>query len=117
MSFQHNILEFRLTTPRTGLSRPRTLVAAARAGQSGWRRGRDLRRLLRADDLPRPAQALERLKDEEARQNEARLQDQADYDMRRHVLLLIAILAETRLLRARQASPVTSPGTASRARP
>lgn len=116
MSFQPNILEFRLKAPKIGLSRPKTLVAAARAGQPGWRRDRDLRRLLRIEELPRPQQALIRLQEDEAHQNEARLQGQADYDMRRHVLLLIAILAEARLLQAQQPKPVICRETTSQAR-
>lgn len=74
--------------------RPRSLVAAARAGKSGWRRERHLRQLLQRDDLPAPALAVMLLRMEERLANEARLAGAADYDVARHVLLAIGVLAE-----------------------
>ena len=87
------------------LRRPSTLIRAAREGQAGWRRERDLKRLLRADRCPAPGAALPRLRAEEALMNDARLQRAAEYDMHRHVLLMIAILAEMRAVVAD--APVT----------
>ncbi len=76
------------------LRRPRVLLAAARAGQAGWRRDRALRRLMRSEVTPRPGAALPWLRAEEDRLNCARIEGAADYDMQRHVLVLIALVAE-----------------------
>lgn len=86
--------------------RPRSLIRAAQAGQGGWRRERDLPRLLRCHKCPEPALAIRLLQAEEERQNDLRLLREPDYDMRRHVLVMIAFLAELR------ANPVSAPGTA-----
>ena len=72
------------------LRRPSILIRAAREGQAGWRRDRDLKRLLRLDHTPAAGNALPRLRAEETLLNDARLQRTADYDMHRHVLLMIA---------------------------
>ncbi|MDO5621507.1 MAG: DUF6477 family protein [Paracoccus sp. (in: a-proteobacteria)] len=92
---------------RESLRRPRLLVRAAQAGQSGWRRERDLPRLLRNDHLPTADVALPRLRAEEARLNEARLNRAPDYDLHRHIRLLIALLAEIRAQRPRNSEPRT----------
>lgn len=89
------------------IRRPRLLVEAARAGQSGWRRERDLRALLgplsgHDQSLP-PARALPLLRFEEAALNEARRMRAADYNLQRHILFLIAILAETTALSSENA--------------
>lgn len=78
--------------------RPRSLVMAAQAGQSGWMRRRDLPQLLRRASLPAPETALRLLLHDEQLQNRARLDSAPHYDMQRHVVLCIAILAECRLL-------------------
>lgn len=101
MAGRSNVIYFRGKPASRALRRPRILMQAAQAGQQGWRRARDLRRLLRCEALPTPERALAALHEQEARMNEARLSDGADYDVRRHVMLAIAILAETRLLGAR----------------
>ena len=95
MTMMSSVIAFE---PRAGqplLRRPRLLVQAARAGLSGWRRGRDPRRVLKCENLPRPETALARLHAEEARHDLARRENRAEYDLHRHILLLIAILAET----------------------
>lgn len=114
MSYQANILAFPAARvlpvgardrgdsvaelPR--LSRPRLLVAAARHGQQGYRRARDLRRLMQgAEDVPPPGKALAWLSARESEMDEARRAAQPDWDLQRHVLLLIALLAEIRLAR------------------
>lgn len=74
--------------------RPKSLIRAAKAGQSGWRRGQHLAKLLRLEHCPRPAMTLPRLLTEEVKQNEARKLRAPSYDMQRHVLLMIAIFAE-----------------------
>ncbi|WP_265499497.1 DUF6477 family protein [Paracoccus beibuensis] len=96
MTASSNIIVFRPRPTNHGLRRPGTLIRAAREGQKGWKRGRDLARVLRSDHVPAPAAALARLRAEEEIQNELRLVQAADYDIKRHVLLMIAILAEMR---------------------
>ncbi len=96
MTYPPNVITFRPPMPETRLRRPRLLIRAAREGQSGWKRGRDLRRLLKCAETPPPGATLGRLRAEEAQLNAARLDGTADYDLRRHVLMMIAILAEMR---------------------
>ncbi|WP_347138498.1 DUF6477 family protein [Paracoccus sp. SSK6] len=108
MSYMPNVIAFRPRPAAQPLRRPRLLIRAAREGQAGWRRDRDLRRLLRTDHCPTPGAALPRLRAEEAALNEARLQRAADYDMHRHVLVMIAILAEMRAAVADAPAPVTA---------
>lgn len=81
-----------------GIRRPRLLMAAARAGLAGWQRDRDLPRLLRSEALPHPRQALDQLLMREARHDEARRGNRGDHDLRGHILVLIAILAEMQAL-------------------
>lgn len=97
MSLMTNILAFPARPVVQPLRRPAALVRAAIAGQDHWRRDRDLRRILRSETVPAPGQALPRLRAEEDRLNTARQQGAADYDLHQHVLLMIAILAETRI--------------------
>ena len=96
MNTADNVIAFRPRAATASLRRPSVLIRAAREGQSGWRRDRDLPALLRSDDCPAPGAALLRLRAEEDHQNAARLCGAAEYDMRRHVTLMIAILAEMR---------------------
>ena len=91
-----NVIVFRPRPSGQGLRRPATLIRAAREGQRGWRRERDLPRLLRHDRCPAPGAPLSRLRAEEEIQNDLRLGRDAGYDMHRHVLLMVAILAEMR---------------------
>ena len=105
MTDTSNVIIFRPRQNSEALRRPRALIRAARAGQSGFRRERDLPRLLRSDHCPRPGASLSRLRAQEAMLNEARLEKSTDYDMQRHVLLMIAILAEMRA--AVEATPVS----------
>ena len=96
MTLQTNVIAFRSRPANQSLRRPRILIQAARAGQGGWRRDRDLARLLKSDDCPAPGAALRRLRAEENLLDDARRAGAADYDMHRHVLLMVAILAEMR---------------------
>ncbi len=93
--------------PGDSLRRPRLLVRTARAGLAGYRRKRDLARLLKTDKLPQPAAALRRLREIEASLDEERLSGTTEYDLQRHILVLIAILAEMRDIDA-----LSGPGTA-----
>ena len=106
-----NVIRFQ---PRLALRRPRLLAEAARRGTAQFNRARDLPRLLKCEETPAAGAALPRLLIEEQRQNDARLERKADYDLQRHVLLLIAIRAEMILSAP---VPVTCPGTMSQARP
>ena len=108
MSYMPNIIQFQPRAVGAGLRRPRMLIRAARAGQSGWRRERDLPRLLRIDDCPTPGACLRRLRAEEEMLNAARLERSADYDLNRHVLLMIAILAEMRAAVAATPATITT---------
>lgn len=106
MSYIPNVVAFRPRPVTAPLRRPSALIRAAREGQSGWRRERDLKRLLRSDRCPAPGTVLPRLRAEEAVMNDARLQQLAEYDMHRHILLMIAILAEMRAAVADAPVPV-----------
>lgn len=111
-----NVSQFRprnpVCLPDDSLRRPRPLVSAARAGLAGYRRGRELPRLLKTERLPHPRFALRRLREIEAALDETRLSGATGYDLKRHILVLIAILAEMRELAA-----LSAPGTATPARP
>tara|TARA_R110002073_G_scaffold302592_1_gene470332 strand:- start:725 stop:1039 length:315 start_codon:yes stop_codon:yes gene_type:complete len=82
------------------LERPKLLVNAARFGLDDYDRERHLRRVLRTDHLPRPAQALMMLLDLESVMDGQRTAKQAEYGIARHLDLLIAIMGEARILRA-----------------
>ncbi|WP_410217211.1 DUF6477 family protein [Paracoccus sp. (in: a-proteobacteria)] len=96
MATTSNIVIFRRRPAKQGLHRPSMMIRAAREGQRGWKRDRDLTRLLHLDRCPLPGTALPRLRAEEEIQNDLRVAQMADYDVKRHVLLMIAILAEMR---------------------
>jgi len=91
--------DFRHTLAR--LSRPRLLVRAARHGIQDYCRERDLKRLIAAQAAPAPEAALARLLDEEERIESTRRRGDAGYSLTRHVDLLIALMAEVRLLSSR----------------
>lgn len=87
-----------LTAALSALRRPMLLVRAARFGLTDYRRDRDLRRLLPAAPLPSPATAVDQLlaaeEDAEARRREGA----ATYSVATHVELLVALIAEARLM-------------------
>jgi len=105
MSLMSNVLDFPAQPVLPRLRRPAPLIRAAVAGKSQWRRERDLRRTLHCEVVPAPGQALARLRADEDRMNAARQEGAADYDMQQHVLLLIAILAESQLACAAEEGP------------
>ncbi len=82
----------------SALSRPARLLSAARIGMGHYERRRDLRRILRQPDLPGPRAALARLLALEAEADATRRDGRADYDVARHLSLLIAALCEGRAL-------------------
>ncbi|MFN3822781.1 MAG: DUF6477 family protein [Pseudorhodobacter sp.] len=91
--------DFRCVLAR--LSRPRLLVRAARHGIPDYCRERDLKRLIEAPGIPAPETAVARLLDEEERVETTRQRGDAAYSLTRHVDLLIALMAEVRLLSMR----------------
>lgn len=80
------------------LRRPRLMIRAARLGISDYRRERDLRRLLGFSASPTPEQALPALMEAEAEAEAIRAAGDATYSVTRHVDLLIAMMAEARML-------------------
>ena len=68
------------------------------AGLAQQPRDRDLRRLMRAPAAPAPRNAVPRLIEEEARLEHIRKEGGAAYSPARHVEVLIALMAEARLL-------------------
>jgi hypothetical protein len=82
----------------SSLRRPRLLIRAARIGVAEYRRERDLTRLMKRADLPCPQNALTSLLDEELQLEEIRKRGDGSYSPMRHVEVLIALMAEARLL-------------------
>lgn len=80
------------------LRRPQLLIRAARHGLCDYRRDRDLRRLMRLSTLPSPDRALGALVAEEAEIERNRQSGDARYSVARHIEILIALMAEFRLL-------------------
>lgn len=107
---------FLMTETLPPLRRPGLMIRAARAGQAGWRRQRDLPRLLRCDFCPSHSRAAQLLRQEEGQLNEARLKGEATYDLQRHVLVLIALLAEINAL-ARLTAAIPAPSGRGRSAP
>ncbi|MEQ9693343.1 DUF6477 family protein [Shimia sp. SDUM112013] len=92
------------------LHRPRLLIRAARHGADSYARERDLRRHVKATTpLPRSTEALYQLLEIEAGLDDQRRAGAADYNLIRHVDVLIAMVGEARILRAtrRDRLPVT----------
>lgn len=83
------------------LRRPRLLIRAARFGQAEYSRTRDLRRVLQIPAAPSPEAALHALIRTEQELETARRQGTAAYSLLRHIDVLIALMAEARLLPAR----------------
>jgi hypothetical protein len=84
------------------LRRPRLLIRAARIGADDFRRDIHLPRLLGHGGLPRHITALSQLMEIEAAMNASRRADEASYSMIQHVEVMIAVIAEARILRASQ---------------
>ena len=84
----------------SSMKRPKLLIRAAQHGQQTYKRTRDLRRILKGHSVPKPNEAIRRLREEEHLLNMARADQQEDYNPRQHVDVLIALLAEAMLLGA-----------------
>lgn len=88
-----------LLTKLDTLKRPRLLIRAARLGMAEYRRDVHLRRHLGQGPLPRSGAALARLVEIESGLNDQRRERDAGYSPVKHVDLLIAMMAEARILR------------------
>ncbi|KAA9009213.1 DUF6477 family protein [Histidinibacterium aquaticum] len=88
------------------LRRPPLLVSAARFGVDDYSRERMLPRLLRCATAPRTGEAVVQLLELEEDHDGRRRAGAAEYSVARHVEVLIALMAETRLLRASGPQPV-----------
>ena len=78
------------------LRRPRLLIRAARFGLSDYRRDRDLRRIVAPASTPE--RTLPHLMAEEDRLETCRQAGDAGYSIARHIEVLVALMAEVRLL-------------------
>jgi hypothetical protein len=85
-------------THLAALRRPRLLVRAARHGLQDYRRERDLNRLIGAHPGMTAEGTVRRLMDTEEDIEETRRAGDADYSIARHIEVLIALMAEVRLV-------------------
>ena len=85
-----------LTTRLARLTRPRILTRAAQVGADSYDRRRDLIRLI--GHLPRSGPAMIQLFELEDMLNAARTDGTGTYRPRDHLSVLIALIAEARLL-------------------
>lgn len=81
----------------SSLRRPRLLMHAARFGLGEYRRDRDLRRLVSCGSSPE--ETVPTLLSREEEMEATRKAGDAGYSVTRHIEVLIALLAEARLLR------------------
>jgi hypothetical protein len=86
------------------LHRPHLMMRAARIGAENYSRATHLPRLLGYGVLPRHGAALIKLMEIEAELNTQRKATDASYSLFRHIDVLIAMVAEARVLRATQRS-------------
>lgn len=80
------------------LRRPRLLIRAARFGLQDYNRTRVLKRLTRSAQMPSPRGAVNSLLKAEAELEDARCTGLASYSVARHIEVLIALIAEARML-------------------
>ena len=80
------------------IRRPRILIRAAKIGLEWYQRERDLTKVIHAMTPPAPERAVKRLVAAERELEEFRVTGQANYDVRRHIAVLTALLGEVRLL-------------------
>ena len=86
----------------SAIHRPRLLMRAARFGAEDYRREVHLPRLLGYGKLPRYGAALMQLMEMESALNAQRQGHDATYCLTRHIEVLIAIVAEARVMRTAQ---------------
>jgi len=82
------------------LRRPRLLTRAAHIGLEDYNRDRSLRRLIPAPGSPESRQVLEQLVEQEAEADQCRREGSASYSPAHHIELLVALIAEARLVTA-----------------
>ncbi len=90
----------------SNLRRPRLLIRAARFGMGDYCRDRDLRRVLSqsaaagpaTSPTPAPERTVHALLSAEERMEDIRRAGKAEYSVARHIEVLIALMAEVRLL-------------------
>ena len=87
-----------ITSILNAMHRPKLLLQAARFGLRDYNRERVLKRLTKSGAAPSPNSALNTLIPVEANLEDARRAGDATYSVSRHVEVLIAVLAEMRLL-------------------
>lgn len=80
------------------LRRPKILIRAARIAATGYRRERDLTRVLKTRRPACPERGLDTLLQIEAELEETRKTGTSAYNVTRHVEVLTAVIAEARLL-------------------
>ncbi|NNK79046.1 MAG: hypothetical protein HKP40_10080, partial [Litoreibacter sp.] len=80
------------------LRRPRLLVRAARHGLSDYDRKRDLRRITGHSSRTTPSALIATLIEQEEMIYEARRKGDGTYSIARHIEVLVALMAECRLL-------------------
>ena len=80
------------------LRRPRILIRAARHGLNEYSRDRTLPKLIESPQTKSPETTLAALVEAEAVQEAVRKSGDASYSVTRHLELLIAMMAEARLL-------------------
>jgi hypothetical protein len=83
------------------LRRPRLLIRAARHGIADYRRERDLRRMIGMQGTTEAEKALPRLFIVEQQLEDTRKRGDVSYSLGHHIEVLIAIMAEARLLPGR----------------
>ncbi len=90
------------------LRRPRLLIRAARHGMTDYSRERTLTRLIDCEISLAPEATVRRLLHAEAQVESDRKSGDGAYSIARHIELLIAIMAEARLLvgRERESDPI-----------
>ncbi len=80
------------------MHRPRLLLDAARHGISDYNRARVLKRFTKGQGNPSPQGAVNTLLTVEAGLEAARQSGDASYNVARHVEVMVALLAEARML-------------------
>ncbi|SIN92483.1 DUF6477 family protein [Vannielia litorea] len=84
--------------PLAHIRRPKLLIRAARLGLADYSRSRDLKRIMRVATLPAPTRAVRDLIATEAEMEEGRQTGLSTYSVIRHVEVMIALMAEAKLL-------------------
>jgi hypothetical protein len=87
-----------INTMLASLRRPSLLIRAARFGLTDYNRTRDLKRVMGTSQGLTPTRVLDGLIEKEARFEETRKKGDAAYSVTRHIEVLIALMAEARLL-------------------